>query len=314
MNAETLAEWLRRRGHRIIRGAGSLWYDAGARVFQPIPFHQVFSPPEADLRALMREAGAAGLRYSTPPEATTGLLSYHVVFDEGAYSLENIRPRTRNKTRRGLRESRIGQISFDELASKGWRLQRDTLERQGRLRSMNEAEWTRLCRAAHDLPGFEAWGARVDDELAASMLIARIGDTVSILTAQSHRAYFDRYVNNALCYTVSSDVLSRPGVRAVFYSIHSLDAPPSVDEFKFLMGYRAKPVRQRILFHPLIAPLMNPFTHRLIRRALRVRPDNVTLSKAEGLLRFYLEGQRPAHQQDLPPVLQRGLSHEQAVV
>ena len=314
MTGEILAEWLRRRGSRIIRGAGSLWYDAGARVFQPVPFHQVFSPADHELRALMRDAGAVGLRYSTSPDAPEGLLSYHVVFDAGAYTIDNIGPRTRNKVRRGLRASRVAPISLDDLAHKGWLLQRDTLERQGRSQSMKQAEWVALCRAAHDLPGFEAWGAYVGDELAASMLIARVDDVVSVLTSQSHRAYLDHYVNNALCFTVSSDVLSRPGVRAVFYSTHSLDAPPSVDEFKFLMGYRARPVRQRVCFNGIVAPLMNSLSHKVIRRMLQARPESVTLSKAEGLLRFYLEGRQPAQQQHLPPVLRKERFDEQAPV
>lgn len=317
MSAETLAEWLRRRGHRIVRGAGSLWYDAGARVFQPVPFHQVFTPPEDELRAMIREERALGVRYSAPPAASEGLVSYHVVFDvaeHGPYGFAQIGSRTRNKVRRGLRETWVGEISCDRLAREGWRLQQDTLARQGRLASMDEASWVELCRAAEGLPGFEAWGAYVNrTELAATMLVARVDDTYAVLTAQSHRDYFEQYINNALCFTVSSDLLTRPGVRAVFYSTHSLDAPPSVDEFKFLMGYKARPVRQRVIFHPLAAPLINPASHALASRLLKAGVSHPTLSKAEGLMRFYLEGRRPATRQRPPAAIRQELTDEASV-
>lgn len=314
MNAENLAEWLRRRGHRIIEGAGSLWYDAGARVFQPVPFHRVFAPPEAELRRLMRKAGALGLRYSAPPGFHTGLLSYHVIFDQGPYTIDRLSPRTRNKIRRGLRESNVVPISLDQLAEEGWRLQQDTLARQGRAASMDRAGWERLCRAARGLPGFEAWGAFVGEDLAATLLLTRVDDTFLILTAQSRSDYLDKYVNNALCFSVSTELWGRPGVRAIFYSTHSLDAPPSVDEFKFLMGYRARPVRQRVCFHPLAAPLFNPLSHAAVRLMLRAGMDHPALRKAEGLLRFYLEGRQPARLQQPPAKLSREVFDGQAPV
>lgn len=314
MNAENLAEWLRRRGHRIVEGAGSLWYDAGARVFQPVPFHRVFAPPEAELRRLMRKTGALGLRYSAPPDFHTGLLSYHVIFDQGPYTIERIGPKTRNKIRRGLRESNVAPISLDQLAEQGWRLQQDTLARQGRTASMDRAGWERLCRAARGLAGFEAWGAFVGAELAATLLVTRVDDTFLFLTAQSHRDYLDRYVNNALCFTVSAELWGRPGTRAIFYSTHSLDAPPSVDEFKFLMGYRAMPVRQRVCFHPLAAPLFHPLSHATIRWMRQAGIDHPALRKAEGLLRFYLEGRQPTGRQQPPVMLSREAFDGQARV
>lgn len=314
MNAENLAEWLRRRGHRIIEGAGSLWYDAGARVFQPVPFHRVFAPPEAELRHLMRKAGALGLRYSAPPGFHTGLLSYHVIFDQGPYTIDRLSPRTRNKIRRGLRESNVVPISLDQLAAEGWRLQQDTLSRQGRAASMDRAGWERLCRAARGLPGFEAWGAFVGEELAATLLLTRVDDTFLILTSQSRSDYLNKHVNNALCFSVSAELWERPGVRAIFYSTHSLDAPSSVDEFKFLMGYRARPVRQRVCFHPLAAPLFNPLSHAAVRLMLRAGMDHPALRKAEGLLRFYLEGRQPTRLQQPPAMLSREVFDGQAPV
>lgn len=314
MSVEALAEWLRRRGHRVARAAGGLWYDAGARIYQPLPYNRLVQLEAAELRASMGELGALGLRYFAPPTAPEGLLSYFVVFDQGSYTIERIGARTRNKVRRGLRNAAIERISLRRLADEGWRLQQDTLARQGRLGSMDQAAWRGLCEAAQDLPTFEAWGALVDGALAASFLVARVEETYAVLTSQSHRDYLDLYVNNALCYSVSAHMLAQPGVRSVFYSSHSLDAPASVDEFKFLMGYRPQPVRQRVVFHPLAAPFFNRATHALTRRLLQASGGHPALSKAEGLLRFYLDGRQPIDHQQRPAALTRELSDEQATV
>jgi hypothetical protein len=98
-------------------------------------------------------------------------------------------------------------------------------------------------------------------------------------------------------------MIERPEIKAILYGLHSLDAPPSMDEFKFRMGYTPKPVRQRVVFHPWVRPLMNPASHALIQAGLKIKPGSPTLSKAEGILRFYLQGRMPLSKQSLPPPL-----------
>jgi hypothetical protein len=51
------------------------------------------------------------------------------------------------------------------------------------------------------------------------------------------------------------------------------------------MGYQAKPVRQRVFFHPYLAPLVNPLTHRFAKSLSAARPTSRLLAKAEGMLR-----------------------------
>ena len=302
MNAETFAEWLRRQGHHVIRTASSYWYDAGPRVFQAFPYQWLIQPSTSELRKLMIGHGAAALRYSTPLEALGGAVSYHVVLTE-PYGLQTLRAQARNGVRRGLECCSIERISFERLAQEGWNLQQDTLDRQGRTGSMTQSEWQRICCAADGLPGFEAWGAVVDGELSASVLIVRIDDTFDVPYALSHRKFLSKHINNALFYTVSRELLSRPGVCEIFFCLHSLDAPESVDEFKFRMGLRAKPVRQRIVFHPLLTPFATEWTHSLVARLTTTHPGSRLLAKAEGMLRFYLQEKRPIDRQNWPECL-----------
>jgi hypothetical protein len=307
LTPEIFAEWLRRQGYRVIRTESSYWYNQGPRIYQAFPYHWTIQPSEKELRELLLRERAIGIRYSSPLDTENGKVSYHVIFDSGPYNLEILSAKVRNYIRRGQKHCRVERISIERLAREGWKLQNDTLKRQNRIGAMNESRWQRICLAAKDLAGFEAWGAIMQGELGASIMIARINDACYILYHQSYRQYFNYYVNNALSYAVSHELLSRDGVRTIFYGLHSLDAPASMDKFKFRMGYRAKPVRQRIVFHPWLSPFFNRASHAVVYQLLRWRAGHPALAKVEGMLRFCLDGKLPLEEQPWPPVLQQQL-------
>ncbi len=302
MNVETFAEWLRRQGHQVIRTPSSYWYEAGPRVFQAFPYHWLIQPSAGELRGLTLGRGIAALRYSTPLDAPQGMVSYHVVL-RGPYTLDMLRAQARNGVRRGLSRFKVERIAFERLAGEGWSLQADTLERQERTKSMDQAEWQRICRAADGLPGFEAWGAICDGELAAALLTARIDDRWCVPYALSRSKFLREHVNNALFYAVCCDLLARKGVAEIFFTLQSLDAPESVDEFKFRMGLQPVPVRQRVVFHPLLRPLATRRSYAFLLGRLDRDPGNPLLAKAEGMLRFHLAGKHPLEDQEWPACL-----------
>jgi len=297
MNPQTFGRWLERQGHRVLRTESSWWHSAGIGALQAFPYHWTIRPPERELQQLLRKARAVCLRFSAPVDSPLGHLSYHAVRQGPAYGLEDLGKWARKNVRRGLRNCSIEPIGFDLLADQGWALQCDTRDRQKRRLDLAAGHWRTRCRAAKELPGFEAWGAMVQGRLAASVITFPMGDCVYLLFQQCHRDFLAAHVNNALTFIVTQTMLARPGVRSIFYSLHSLDAPPSMDEFKFRMGYAARTVRQRVVFHSACAPLVNPATHALVRAAKAMRPGNPVLAKAEGMIRFYLEGKRPLAEQ-----------------
>ena len=89
---------------------------------------------------------------------------------------------------------------------------------------------------------------------------------------------------------MTQPAFKRPGISRVFLGLHSLDAPASIDQPKLRMGYVAKPVRQRVVFHPLLAPLLNKASHAAVNRLLGRYSHSPRLAKPEGMVRFYLEG------------------------
>jgi hypothetical protein len=299
MNVEIFSTWLRNQGYRIYRTESSYWYNAGPNVLQAFPYNWLIQPSVTELRKLILMHNILAIRYSTPLDSPEGMVSYHVIL-KSPYQLDMLRSQTRNGIRSGLKHCQVERIPLKRLAEEGWNLQQDTLERQDRLKSMNREDWQRICSAADGLPSFEAWGALVEGELAAALLTCRIDDTCLVPYALSLRKYLNMHVNNALFYRASCDMLAREGVNGIFFSLHSLDAPESVNEFKFRMGFTARPVLQRVVFHPLLKPFANELTHRWLLRQLQMDPSKQMLAKFEGLLRFYRRGKYPIHVQPWP--------------
>jgi hypothetical protein len=300
MNAEIFAEWLRRQGYRVVRTASSYWYETSSRVYQAFPYHWVINPEEKELRELLWQKRGIALRYSTRVDAPKGKLSYHVVWDGLRYELSELPRRARQNVRKGLRYASIEPISMSWLATEGWLLREEVLDRQGRARAEDAAWWRDLCECTEALPGFEAWGAIHEGKLVGSMLTLVCDGCCLFLYQQSSTECLKYRVNNSLFYTITAAVLERPEVSSVFLGLHSLDAPESVDEFKFRMGYRPRPVRQRVVFHPGLSPVFNAGSHRLINRLVERYPERPALSKLEGMVRFYLEGKRPLDHQRWP--------------
>ena len=303
MSPDIFAEWLRRRGFQVFHTPSSYWFNLGPRVFQAFPYHWIISPPAAELRALFFDHSAIAVRHSTLLEAPLGAISYHVVYTEAMYPISRLPKKARHDVQKGLATIQIEPISFSRLANDGWQLRADTLDRQRRQNAETQSSWQMLCRSAEGLPGFEAWAAILNGQLAASLIAFTCGDCCSILYQQSRTEHLPLGVNNALAFVFTNEILKRPGNLWLFYGLHSLDAPPSVDEFKFRMGYVIKPVRQRVMFHPWLSPLINPASHAGLSVLKRMMPGNPVLTKAEGMLRFYLQGRLPLIKQSWPDVL-----------
>ncbi len=306
MNAEVVAEWFRRQRHRVVQTPSSWWYEASPRVYQAFPFHWSIRPGEGELEDLLRTRRALALRCSTPLDAPEGMVSYHVVCDDHGYDLGTLHGRARNKVRHGLQRARVEPVPLERMAEEGWQLEVETCRRQGRDVPWTREAWRQRHLTASALPGFEGWGALVDGRLAASLLCVRIDECCEVLGQQCLTEYLPTRVNNALAFVFTRSVLQRPGVRLAFYTLQSLDAPPALDEFKFTMGYRPAAVRQRVVVHPWAEHAFGPRAHGLVSAALRWRPESRLLAKAEGMLRFHLEGKLPVERQRWPACLEGG--------
>jgi hypothetical protein len=302
MSDASFQAWLEGQGYRVLQSPSGSWYEIAPRVLQAFPYHAIARIDAAERDALLRGHGCLALRYSTPLDVPHGQLSYHVVLDRDDFGLPRLAKTQRAATVKALQQFTVSRITFDELRTDGWTMREKTLVRQQRFGLETQSWWDDLCRAA-EAAGFEAWGARCEGALTASLVAHIAGGCASIILQQSDTDFLSRGTNNALVYEFCRDAFARPDVTRVFYGLHSLDAPASVDAFKFRLGFRALPVRQVVDFHPLVRPWLGETSLRAAALARRFRPDDSRISKLEGLLRFHVNGHKPLEQQERPAVL-----------
>ncbi len=289
--AESYAEFLARLGHRVHRTPTTFWYEVDRRFCLAAPHHREYQVDEEELRGLFRSARCLGVRYAAPLGAR-GKLSYQIVCDHPRYGLAVLSANQRSKVRRGLRRCEVGPASFQVLREQGFAAHVETLARQGRESAWSEARWERFWDAAQESPGFEVWAAWVDGRLAAFLVTVSFEDSVEFLLARSCREERGAYPNNALIYFVSEEMLVRRGVREITFGLESLEPVGPLDEFKFAMGFRPRPLRQRVVFHPVIAAVlrMEPVRTLVAKWLERKGKNDVAYRKAAGLLRFAVEG------------------------
>ena len=119
---------------------------------------------------------ALALRYPKPPDADGANGGMFVCRDRN-YDFASLSQNVRSRTRRGLARCRIEQIGFEYLSTHGHTLTEETTMRQtGKKPNSSMEEWQRFCANAGRLPGFEAWGAFVEDRLATFIVAMLVED------------------------------------------------------------------------------------------------------------------------------------------
>jgi hypothetical protein len=285
------ANFLQAIGHRVVPTQSGYWYDASRFFFLSAPSHRVYNPTDAELRSVMRRPPCLGVRFAAPLQSA-GKPSYQIVCDDRTYGLGTLSANVRSKVRRGLRRCTVGPVPFSLIASAGRSAHEDTLSRQRRQGILAGDRWDRFWAAAAGTPGLEGWGAWHGDTLAAFLVTVRFEDSVEFLLARSCSDELGAYPNNALIFHVAEEMLARRGVPEITFGLESLEPVGPLDQFKFSMGFRHRPIRQRVVFHPLLRALLRHAPVRaMVRRWTERRgADAVFWRKAAGLMRFAEEG------------------------
>jgi hypothetical protein len=279
MNPEIFSEFLARQGHHIVKTESCYWYDAQPWFYFYYPYHCLLTPDEEELNKVFGAEHCIGMRFFVPMDSI-GKNSYMIVCSDKNYDIASVDAKSaRRQTRRGLENFEIRQFSLRELATLGNSLNHDTLSRQNRNpRIWSERKWQPYCRAAEGLDGFEAWGAFTGKKLASFMVTFQMEDHFTIL-----------HPNNALVFHVTKLKLASPEVAAVYYGPQSLAAPESLDTFKFRMGFQKRPMKQKIVFNPLLRPFVNRFSAGIVRAVATSMPRSDRWQKLDGTVRFYRE-------------------------
>lgn len=286
LNAASLAAFYERSGVRVAKSESAWWYEAAPRFLLAIPSHHALHLPAAEASELIRRERLAGLRYICA-EADGGRASFQLSCETADYSLEKLSANARSKIRRGLGRNEIRRVSGQELAAVAEGAFVETMQRQNRESAAALETWRRMLTAVDAEPAIEIWTAWHEGEFACYLIAVMIDDVCEFFQARSVNHMLKHYPNNALIYTLTEEMLVRRGLREVTFGIESPEPVEELDAFKLQMGFRKKPVRQRVIFHGLLraAFAIAPIRRLLISAGSRPEAD-VRLRKAAGILKF----------------------------
>jgi hypothetical protein len=284
VNHQEMATFLERLGHRVVRGERCSWYEQGWRFFAAIPHSQPISPGRSELNEVFRAARCFGVRYVSSADAP-GRLSYALMLDDRSYDLDSLSGNSRSKIRRGLKDCQVRRLEPAFVRLHGRKANEDTLRR---IRFAHDVyDWDRYWDAVAATPDVEVWGALRDQELLAYMVAVLVEGSAELLIARSCDGGLRHYPNNALLFTLARDLLRRSDIERIFFGLESVEAVDGVDTFKESMGFTRRPIRQRIVFHPLAEPIARARVTARIASALARRPSaGAFWRKLEGLLAF----------------------------
>jgi hypothetical protein len=290
MNIENLCELQERWGQRVIRGQSTYWTERSQGFFLNIPPYGIIEPDEDEMARLLSQPGVLGLKYSTEPKGSGQPGAIYLLSDK-SYDLTKLHRRARRSVRVGLKRCRAEQISFDELKAKGMQANLDTLSRQKRNDPTfsQPKQWANFCDAAGAVEGAGAWGAFVNDELAAYAVTFIIDDYCSILYEMSRTDMMNSQANAALWYTLHREMLASPSINHISCGPTSILDLPGLEEYKTRFGYEKRPVHFVVKLSPWLSRLLlNPAGRGALSLARRVAPDLDLLKRADGILNIAL--------------------------
>ncbi len=276
-----IMESFTRIGLTVFESPGSWWYNEShhRNIFYAFPPHKRFDLPPGEAAIIFKSRpNVWGLRYLTAEENAA---NSSIWVCRRPYDLSCLNGKSRNQVRRGLERCIVRRIDADELGRLGAEAQSDTLRRHGQ--KQVPMGFDRALRAS---PAFQAWGAFVDERLAAYLLVLLTDGWAHIMVNRSADSYLRLYPNNAVVYTAVLDLLSRPEIGAVSYGWEPLIPHESLEHFKLNMGFVRAPVKQCIVLHPWLRGCLRPSVKRAVQKLAGYNPGNTALSRASRILSF----------------------------
>lgn len=286
LDGEGMSRFYTAAGVQTFHSGDHYWYEAGPRFLMGMPPHRTVVLDRASAREILRETGAAGIRYLTEPEGG-GVLSYRTVARGADYGIERLSSNARSRVRRGLKRNEVRRILGSELADEGEQAFVETMRRQERFSSRAIESWRRLLSAVDSEPACEVWTAWHEGQLAAYLITIRIEDICEFFQARSRNDLLRSYPNNALIYHVAQHMLCERGVREISFGIETVSDDRGVEGFKASLGFGRHPVHQRVVFHPALAGVLAvPGVRTFIERSAEWGSVPEAWRKAAGLVRL----------------------------
>lgn len=210
------------------------------------------------------------------------------------YALDGLSRNNRSKVRRGRKRLEVRPLAPAEVAATGYTPYSDTRCRHG-MPHMSPEQFKSLWATRRLSASHEVWGAIGASGVVAFGEIHLCGKWASLSATVSADGALRDYPNHALFCTMLEDLMGRPGIESVSYGLSSLRPETdrdSLHQFKRSVGLTALPVRREITLHPVLRPLVNPMSAKVVNLLAERRPGS-RLPRAAGSALGFLLGPPP---------------------
>jgi len=282
---QNIAEFMERRGRRIVESAECLWHSVENRFFLSLPYQVPRDPEYSEISRLLVAERALGAKFlsSNRPGLSGGIY----VRRRKPYGLACIHQKLRSQVRRGLEKFTVRPVEQSELLGQGLQLNRDTMARQGRYDAeFGEAgKWERLARAVYRSRGVVAYGAFSEGRLAAYAITCRDGGWLHILHQMSRTEDLPQNPNHAVTFSVTAMAAEDAALEAASYGLVSLLSDDGLHMYKVRFGYEVLESANAFQFHPALAPVLrNGALRGAVGLLRRIRPQDQRLEKTQTVL------------------------------
>jgi hypothetical protein len=280
-----LARFLELRGRRVVKACGALWYDVPGHFMMSLPYQSLLDPDPEELRAMIRQCGAAGVRF--PSTSWSGLDSGLYIMRRRRYDIDTVHVKHRPRVRRGLEHFRVRPATKAELLKHGRELNLSTMGRQGRYDDEfgNPRRWHTFVEAAFTCTEICCPAAFVGSRMAAYMVTCREQGWLHILHQMSNHDDLADFPNHVLTYTVTKEALADESLDTVCYGYLPLFSADGLHEYKQRFGYEFVPHSSAIQLHPTVDSVLNNcLTRAAVRVARWFGPRNQRMETVETVL------------------------------
>ncbi len=276
-----LAEFMQHRGRKVREACGILWHSVEGGLYVSLPHQFRFEPRTDELKRFLWKTNATGVRY--PSTIAPGLPCGLYQYTEKRYDLSRLHRNFRAKVRKGMEDCRVLRLDPSDLLKEGLPINLQTMKRQERHDPEfgSESSWTRLVAAIRRSPCIEVFGALVDGHLAAYAITCREDGWLHILHRMSRDEDLEHCPNHLLDYTITREIETDPGLRAVSMGYSSLVAgTEGLHEYKTRLGYVFSPHNSVVRLHPVAGAILTSGpVKRLLRAARSWRPEDQQFEK-----------------------------------
>ena len=291
MTLNEYCEQLKAAGSKVVVGSDkTLWVSHEHFSMLRQPAFALHVPSSEEIRDVFKRSHAAALTFIGEPSGARVANSSLYLCTDNEYSLSKLGKGARYDTSRGLNEFNIRFMDRCEVMGLGEQAYSDTFARVGLSSNKRDPFEVRFRQPVSETCYL---GALKGDRLAAFFLVTEVDNWVAI-GGYSANEFLPLRPNNALVYYALHHYLVEKKYSVVSYGLSSLQAVSRAEglhQFKLKMGFNSIPVHRTIALNPLIRPVVNRLSWKVINGLLKLSPRHPMLKKAEGALRVALQEQ-----------------------